>query len=365
MNNQLFDGVDEFLLRERTFLKKGGMFKNEVQQLMALKLLKKYSLKNLIRKIFMSNLYKYRDFSDLLSLIKREISPLITETFSSSNINATKSELNSIYKDPENSNLKESMEAMLLSYMFLFLSESSGSIGAGDLATAGFINDLSKTKTNKNYLENHALMTKFFNSMTNGSVPLSIFELPMFFINPDKTDQKTLQIVPNKGYMGNIANIRDLIANQNISDKSLINYHFLWAAYNKKQNNWTIFCDHQIANCSDPFNFVLFLNTNSYKLSVGIIRKYADRGILYEGNFTAPPCLDQNLKDTMNIGPLCKLITDVSKTRLSFLKLMKYTKQNPIIYEPTEEYESVFSNINTTLKTEGFTLAKKEVGRSV
>ena len=64
---------------------------------------------------------------------------------------------------------------------------------------------------------------------------------------------------------------------------------------------------------------------------------------------TQAPCLDQDLVEKMNIRPLCDLVDAVTNHKATFLKLMKFTKQSPTIYEDKEEYMSVFENINSTL----------------
>ena len=56
----------------------------------------------------------------------------------------------------------------------------------------------------------------------------------------------------------------------------------------------------------------------------------------------------------MKIGPICDLLKSVTQDKSSFLKLMKYSKQSPTIYEDEEEYNTIFENLNSTLLKHDF-----------
>ena len=56
----------------------------------------------------------------------------------------------------------------------------------------------------------------------------------------------------------------------------------------------------------------------------------------------------------MKIGPICDLLKSVTEDKSSFLKLMKYSKLSPTIYEDEEEYNTIFENINSTLLKHDF-----------
>ena len=115
----LFTGLETFLIKDQRFLsQKGKIFRTEVGQLMSL-VGKEVKIKKMLRDIFKVNMFKYSGFPSLMKFIKREISPLLSEEVLLANL--TKSEINEIYNDPANEELKKKMEARLLSYFYLFL----------------------------------------------------------------------------------------------------------------------------------------------------------------------------------------------------------------------------------------------------
>ena len=224
MHDKLFEDIENFLLWDKKFIeRKRKMFEKEVKQLMSMKLLKNYSMKKLIQKIYRENMYKYEGYNDLLKFLKRKVSPLIEEKYSSMNI--TKSEMIAIYNGPKNLNLKWQIEAMILSYFYLFISKFD-TIDAGDLATAGFTTGLTLPNF---YNETHPLFTKIYNDMTNGSIPGSIFDLPKFFVYQDKIQRKFIQVIKdfNNDHGRTIQVIKKIIRQPNIPDMSLTYYHYL------------------------------------------------------------------------------------------------------------------------------------------
>ena len=178
MHNKVFESIEKFLLTEKTFIKaKGNIFKDETCYLVALNIKKKIpSLK--IRNIFLRNMYKYNNFKDLLSFLRKEVSPLIIEA--KSQYNLTKSEISTACKDRKNEKIKSMMEAMLLSYMYLFLGKKNTNLGAGDIATSSLGTGLSPgAGTNKHgiyYRSTHEQLNKIYNYMTNSTLPASILK---------------------------------------------------------------------------------------------------------------------------------------------------------------------------------------------
>ena len=59
--------------------------------------------------------------------------------------------------------------------------------------------------------------------------------------------------------------------------------------------------------------------------------------------------MDQNLVQTMKIRQICEFLDSVASDRKTFMKLMKFTKQSPTVYEDNNEYETIFKDINETL----------------
>ena len=250
MHFKLFKNIENYLLKDKEFItKKGGMFINEVQQLMALYQKKKFnSLYRTIQGLFRDNMYKYKGFNDLRKFMKNFVSPIIQEQFLS--INVTKSELEKMYKAEENYDLKKEMEATLLSFMFLFLDANSISIGAGDIAS-NFYSSTGLKNGTANHDGIHAFITKVYNNMTNGMVPGSVLELPGFFVYPDKDIVSFgMKCSENPNCVGFI---KGIIGNQIKSNLALTHYHFLWYLYNNKHGKGIIFCEGIDDYCKNPY----------------------------------------------------------------------------------------------------------------
>ena len=81
-----------------------------------------------------------------------------------------------------------------------------------------------------------------------------------------------------------------------------------------------------------------------------------------EANIMKAPCLEQNLIDLLKIGEICDLSNTFSNNKNTFLKIMKYTKQSPTIYEDKEEYDLIFPNVFSTL-TENNYIYQQELRR--
>ena len=143
IKNQLFEGVVEYLMKEERFIKqKKNLLRKEVCNLVAIRILRKKSLKGDVFTIYYENLFKYLKFRDILSLVKKTVTPLVNKK--SNELNLTTSEISLICKDKENEKLKSEMQAITLSYLYLMLTIKSPNIGAGDVATFEFQTGLSK-----------------------------------------------------------------------------------------------------------------------------------------------------------------------------------------------------------------------------
>ena len=360
MNDKLFKSVEKFLINERSFLEnKGSIFKVEVCSLVALKMTRNVKLRGPIITIFQNNMYKYTSFNDLMRLIKTDISPIIDEEVSKWNI--TKTEKEDACDDKSNSDIKQEMEAILLSYMFIFLGDNP-QVGAGDLATeTPFQTGLSKS--NKYHNSTHQLITKMYNSMVNGSLPVSIVDIPSFF---GTVTEKNFWDLGAYGYDDEnykINTIKNFIKNINISDESLRNYHYYWKIYNSKNVNITLYCLHtngKGGNCSSrPLDFKMAMKKTDFMMVKGI-KNNPKKGQVFEGNVTSPPCRNKDVIDFYKFGNICNFLTSISQENaLVFLKLMKFTKQSPVCFEDEEEYKSIFSeqstsNFEYTLKKKGW-----------
>ena len=74
MANDLFNGLENyFLYVNQEFLKKSGMFRTQVCGLVALKKLREYSMKKELRKVYLLNMFKYRNFNTLKKFMTNEV----------------------------------------------------------------------------------------------------------------------------------------------------------------------------------------------------------------------------------------------------------------------------------------------------
>ena len=86
-------------------------------------------MKDDLREFYKKNLFKIMSFSPLLKFMKKEISPLIALKIKEYNL--TKTEISSACTDLKNKQLKSKIEAMILSFLYLFIDENTSVIGAG------------------------------------------------------------------------------------------------------------------------------------------------------------------------------------------------------------------------------------------
>ena len=99
MSRDIYTGVKNFLLEERTFIReKGNIFKDEVCSLLSLKL-RKIDIDDIIGKIFGRNAYKFRGFEEVKKFIKKDIKQEINSL--KIQFNVSKSEISTTSKDPK------------------------------------------------------------------------------------------------------------------------------------------------------------------------------------------------------------------------------------------------------------------------
>ena len=367
MGTQLFDDVEEFLINDKpenheshkTFIQdKGGMFRNEVCTLISLHI-RKVCMKKEIRSVFQDNMYKFKYFNYLKNFIKNEISPRIEETFKKYNM--TKKDVYAACKDKKNAEIKKKMEAMLLSYMFIFIDRMNNDVGAGDIVTEGpYFTGLAR-KDQKHpfptyYVTTNILVTNMYNDMVNATLPLSVLEFPMFFVMQDKFFEWA-----NKFRIKGYNNMLELL---NFTDEGFRNYHYLWYTYNENFENFTLVCiNDKNTNCSkDPLKFGLVNNEKDGIFFRGMathVRRNPELGMLLEGVVTSPPCTDNEINRKFKISPICNFMENIFNNKDGFLKLMKFTKQNPVFLEEDSEYYSVFPKLNISLH--GYNLKKDKV----
>ena len=353
MKNKLFDDIEKFLNEQKpegghkTFIQsKERIFKNEICSLVALKHCRKVSLKEDIRDIFASNMYKFRQFNDLKNVIKKLVAPIIKDAENKTNL--TKSDIKTACNDERNKDLKIQISAMLLSYMYIFIDWKSTEVGAGDLATGPYETGLTRGKYHipftQYYVDTQTLLTSMYNVMVNGSLPISIFEFPTFFTLLDE-DLK----VSGKAdeFLVNINRLIELI---DISDETIRNYHYYWSTYNSFKNNFTLFChDDKNINCStDLLRYTLAESPKHFDGVTGLHRN-PSLGKLVESKVSCPPCTSKDIVHDLKLEPICDFLKLISNSKESFLKLMKFTKQSPTYTEDDEEHNSIFKRDSIAL----------------
>ena len=358
MNNALFENIEEHLLREKatenhkTFIQsKKNIFKNEVCSLVALHN-DKISLKRDIRRTFSYNMYKYREFRNSMNFIRNEIGSIIQTAVQKQNITAA--EIKKACNDLKNQETKTKMEVLLLSYFFLFIDKKNTNVGAGDLATGPYLTRLLSHDGYSQYwyVPTHTVLTNMFNAMVNATLPVSVTQIPLFFVLPDKQNSNGNK---DEGFIRNNINSIDLI---NITEEAMRNYHFLWNTYNNYKENFTIFCENiDKINCSvNHLNYVLAENLND---KVNAIKKHPLKGKIVEGKASSPPCSNNETIQKFKLGSICNFLKNIADNKEAFLKIMKFAKQRPVYLEDDEEYLSIFQKEIMTLY--GFNGMKNKV----
>ena len=351
MNDEIFEGVEKFLIKEQRFIKsKGGRFRSEICSLVLLQL-NRISFKKRIRKIFMMNMYKYKSYQDSVFLLKNEIFPLILEA--TTNQNLTKRDIDTACKASENQRMKTEISATLLSYMFLFINWKNTATGAGDLATSLLNTGLNHGKNASYYYEpSHTLISNIYNYIFNSSLPVSVLEFPQFFGTLDKQSEFKY----NTTEWSDIRGLGNIVKLSKISDEEIRNYHFLWRTFNNFQENFTLFCrTERKTNCSDPKNFRIAERRETINMAKSI-RENPSKGKVFDGQIYESPCTQKGVVKKFKIQRICDLQSKMSENKEAFLKLMVFTKQSPI-FKATE----TFIGAKEALELYNYTLKENEV----
>ena len=321
-NDKLFEDVEQYLIAEKNFLNKKD-FENTICQLSALQA-KNISLKKDIRNLFMHNMYKFRDWQDIENFIQQEVSNTIKEFTVKHNI--LKSDIFALCDNEAYQETKIEMKALLLSYYYLF--ENADDVGAGDLAVGPYAPPLTRTA--------HTLLTNLYNDMTNGSLPVSVLQIPAFFSLPDKYFGLWYDGEPHE-YFPFMPGSLNIIEFMNITHEALRNYHYLWHTYYYGNTNFTLYCEIY-SDCSNALDFLLAdIDKNLY------IKKNLDLYYTVTGNSTSPPCSKSETVKKFKIETICNILTIISKNKELFLNLMKYTKQSPTFLEDVADEYSPFN----------------------
>ena len=178
-SSSLFDLVSGYLIKtEATFLKqKGGIFRNEVCSLLTLlnKNKSKYEeTRKAIVNEFNENMFKYSGYPQVILFSRKMFNSLIEDAISSENI--TDAEISAVCGDKQKEGIKNEIEALLLSYLYLFIDTANvRSLGPGDIAAEDYF-ILPE--------ELHAELTMLVNNLTNATFPPSVFLFPHWFRMP-------------------------------------------------------------------------------------------------------------------------------------------------------------------------------------
>ena len=368
INDELFDDAENYLFytsRGQSFLAiNGHNIEEETCKLLSL-YYKDISLKSEIRNMFMSNMYKFRYYQIPYSFIHQEIGPIIEEAVDNQNI--TKSD---IFENCKYSAIiQEKLKAMLLSFIYIF--SDAKDVGAGDMATGPY----SPTIPAKTHTE----LTHIFNDMVNGSLPVSILNIPQFFVLPDKNfawkygwGHKSIIYMDKEFYEAtkkifllnedeNVKSSSGFVKFTGITEEAMRNYHYLWYSH-IHNTSITLICMNNMGtdwwssrcpvNCSqEPLKFFSAEAEWHYSI-IESIRNDSIIGDFLEIEAVIPPCKSPEIVKKFKIGPICSLLDDISNNKLVFLKLMKFTKQSPVYLEDREEYSKVASKYDFTLKND-------------
>ena len=351
-NDQLFDDIEKILINDQEVFTGGPnkgktnlqylakTLEDEVCNLVVLQT-KNISLKANIRDIFVSNLYKIKWHAALV-FTKNQVGPIIHELSKKQNL--SKSEIAAACRDANNENIKTKMEALLVSFHYLFKSFDVN-VGAGDLATGPYRPHLTR--------DTHTLVTNMYNNMVNGSLPGSVLEFPLFFVLPnnfswrrDKIDFIDLnQFIYMNGEDRNIIEMNNLVKHLNFSAEAMRNYHYLWYSYINKRK-FTLFCmnsnyKHNPVNCSTEALKFFYADEDWHFDIIESIRGNSTMGTFIDEESTKPPCTSLEIIEQFKITPICNFIANISMNKVAFLKLMKFTKQSPVFMEYQDDYPSI------------------------
>ena len=245
--------------------------------------------------------------------------------------------------------MKTDMQAMILSYLFLFIdTKVNHNFGAGDLVTAELLTALNDANKGKVYGEIHKLITDIYNDLTNGTLPAFASKIQFFYSRPKEQESESFFKNVNKWKTNKMEDFKN-----NLHPISLKNYQFLWYKYIKGESRVIVICK-SIAedSCKSPDRYRV-ANTASDLGFFHSIMKNKTKGILLEGDIFSPPCMDDIIIKTFKLENVCKFTKDISAKPLTLLGMLKYNKQSPVFVEQDNEYNFIFASKNHSLKKFG------------
>ena len=176
-NRNLFDWVKDYLLIQdnSTFInEKKGIVRSEVCSLTSLISTGKMDRKELTKEVIYTlslNMFKYFGFRNTIGFLTKTMAAKIEGMVEQLNI--TRPEIEDHCQRAENDAIKKEFEAILLSYVYVFMDETSSEVGYGDLSAEEYFNT---EKLNGN-------LTKIFNSVAGSSLPsrIPVQDISKFF----------------------------------------------------------------------------------------------------------------------------------------------------------------------------------------
>ena len=263
------------------------------------------------------------------------------------------------------------MQALLLSFLYLYANPKTTEVGAGDLVTSNLQTGLSKGNGKGSAFLNssHALLSSLYNDLVKGTLPGFSMNLPKLFFNNIEAQHQEGLISDNFNYASRSVFIFRNIFNDIISasKESVVNYHYLWYSYINGRKNVTIICDGASMDCKEYIfldnqihNYIISTKKYHFEL-IEKLRNNTANGILLEGYLNGHPCLNKKIIDTFKIKEICQFVKSISENSNQFLKMMKYVIQSPVFIEEDEEYLSIFKHANSTLQEKGYFLKENKV----
>ena len=271
----LFDWVPDYLLStEKRFIKqKNKIFRNEVCAMLSLKNknIRKYKeTKKEIIKQFDENMFKYSRYSDILGFSRGTFNSLIKDAVVSENISSIETE--TACKEKQNGDEKKEIEALLLSFLFVFIDpDNLKSLGPGDIAAEDYFHLSPSLK---------AEMTRLFNDLTNANFALSVFLLPDWF----SLAKQIANYHPSSDALPST-----------ISKFELQRYQEFWAEYNDRKEKITFICSPIVRPCKEGQGFVLDRTGQESKLNAQntVVR-------VRQADLLSAPCQNVSLAQQFN-----------------------------------------------------------------
>ena len=172
-------------------------------------------------------MFKFDGLDTTYKMIRNQVRNILQEKE-----NLTKSETEQACNDDNNQGIKMQIEARLQSVLYLFNTmegDQHSPTGAGDLATGPYAPHLTRAT--------HTLLTNMYNDMVNGTLPVSVAQIPELFILPDNDFQKWGNGLLSESWF--IPSLEKEFLG--LSNEAFRYYHFLWYAYFNNIEKFNLF----------------------------------------------------------------------------------------------------------------------------